>query len=114
MKLQTVVDGHTYEGLVSVTPRARVRVLLVRGPLEWKPPRVMRGLYDLEADEWHKRPGRANGGGRYQKEFFRAGRQLIEMAEANRQEVRNFAFDVLDALGYDFDADPAKVGERSL
>lgn len=80
-KFLTTVNGHTYEGHVSVTPKAHARVLHVRGPLEWKRPRVMRGLYDLDDMEWHSGPDRANGGGRYQKEFFRAGRQLIEMVE---------------------------------
>lgn len=77
MTFTVVINSHTYEGRTSLTAGGN-KVLHVTGPIEWKRPRKMRGLYNLDFDRWSTRPGRANGGGRYQKEFLQAGRQMID------------------------------------
>lgn len=77
-RYSVVIDGRTYEGRYSQTPKKKIDVLHVRGPLEWKRP--MHHLFDLTERAWSSAPSSPRGSG---PEFIAAGWQMVRMWEAD-------------------------------
>lgn len=73
-----VVDGRTYVGKVSTTPRQKLDILHVRGPMEWKRP--MHHAFNLTNWCWVSVPltPALGTGTRRGPEFIGAGREMAE------------------------------------